>query len=204
MVKIEKKTKKFFIIVLLIFLLIMVSLRVNYLRKEESSVENELQDKNMMATMKAVVVGVYDNSLMVVDCEDKELIDVGFAKEGNIGFKQGQEIVVYFDGLINLTYPGQINRVGKIEIIKDKSTIEIPKEALRYCYSSRENVEVSVNELTNNSIALDITDTNEIPYNYSHSYSITQKVKNKEYTGIGEKFGEDTKTSTSGYTRKRT
>ena len=33
-------------------------------------------------------------------------------------------------------------------------------------------------------------------------YSINKKVKNEKYTGIGQKIGEDTETSTSGYTRK--
>ena len=49
-------------------------------------------------------------------------------------------------------------------------------------------------------ISLTITDTNEIPYNYAHSYRINKKVKNKNYTGIGEKIGEDTENSTSSYT----
>ncbi len=198
----EKKTKIFFCIIILILLVIITFFRINYLKKDKLKVEEENGDSNMIATMKAVIVKVYDKSLIVIDYDDKELLNVSFTKEGNIGFKQGQEILVHFDGMVYTTYPGQISNVGKIEIIKEKSGIKIPEDALRYCYSSKDNVKVSVNELTSRGITLEIVDTNQLPYNYSHSYSINKKVKNEKYTGIGQKIGEDTETSTSGYTRK--
>ena len=131
------------------------------------------------------------------------LYSVGFASEGNIGFKQDQEILIYFNGMIMETYPGQLGDVGKIEIIKEKSDVEIPQNILRYCYSSENNVTVTVNELTNKSISYTIKDTNELPYNYSNTYQIYKKVKNENYTGVGQVIGENTKNSIAGFTRNR-
>lgn len=131
------------------------------------------------------------------------LFSVGFTDEGNIGFKQGQEVLIYFDGMVLETYPAQLGNVGKIKIIKEKSDITIPDNVLRFYYSSRDNINVTVSELTNNGISFTITDTNELPYSYSNEYVIYKKVKNENYTGVGYKIGEDTEYSTSGYTRNR-
>lgn len=162
------------------------------------------ENNNIVANIRAVVVKVYDNSLVVMRIENtNELISVGFTEEGNIGFAQGQEILIYFDGMIMESYPAQLGNVTKIEIAKEKSDLQIPDNILRYCYSSRDNVNVTVSELTRSGISLTITDTNELPYNYSHSYTIYNKVKNENYNGIGYKIGEDTENSTSGFTRNR-
>lgn len=152
------------------------------------------------AIMKAVVVKANDKFLMVMGLED-ELISL--KNESNMEFKQGQEIAIHFDGIILTTYPAQIGNVEKIEIVKEKSDKKIPEQILRYCYSSYQNVTVAISEFTNTGITLTITDTNELPYQYAHHYEIKQKVKNKEYTGVGYKIGEDTKNSTAGYTRNR-
>ena len=90
----EKKTKIFFCIIILILLVIITFFRINYLKKDKLKVEEENGDSNMIATMKAVIVKVYDKSLIVIDYDDKELLNVSFTKKGNIGFKQGQEILV--------------------------------------------------------------------------------------------------------------
>ena len=111
--------------------------------------------------------------------------------------------MIYYDGFVMTTYPGQLGNVGKIEIIKEKSNIEIPDNILKFCYSSRSKVNINISELTNKGISLTITDTNELPYNYSHSYIINKKYNNEDYTGIGQKIGEDTENSTAGYTRNR-
>ena len=170
---------------------------------------NNLEDEisrigNMKETIKVVVVKVNSTYLLAMDENNtNELYSISFTNEGNIGFKKGQEILVYFDGIVNATYPGGINKVGKIEIIKEESNIEIPENILTYCYSSKENVKVTVNELTKSSITITIVDTNEIPYKYNNSYSLYKKVKNENYTGVGEKIGKDTENSTAGFTRNR-
>jgi len=166
--------------------------------REKYSEQNEYT--NMSTTMKAVVIKVKENSLMVMGFDNIGLCSVSFAEEGNIGFKQGQEILIYFDGMIAASYPGQIYNVGKIEIIKEKSDIEIPKSILRYSYSSRNNVTVSISELTKTGIKFTIKDTNELQYDYSNTYTIYKKVKNKDYTGIGYQIGENTGNSTAGFT----
>ena len=146
---------------------------------------NNLEDEisrigNMKETIKVVVVKVNSTYLLAMDENNtNELYSISFTNEGNIGFKKGQEILVYFDGIVNATYPGGINKVGKIEIIKEESNIEIPENILTYCY------------------------TNEIPYKYNNSYSLYKKVKNENYTGVGEKIGKDTENSTAGFTRNR-
>lgn len=159
---------------------------------------------NSIATMSAIVVKVNENSLGVMNIENTdELLTVGYADEGNIGFKQGQEILIYYDGMVLASFPAQIYNVGKIEIVKEESETAIPEKVLRYYYSSRDNVTVSISELTKAGITLTITDKNEIPYSYSNNYIIYKKVKNEDYTGIGYKIGEDTENSTAGYTRNR-
>lgn len=159
---------------------------------------------NMFSNKKAQIVRVNEKSLDVLGFDGEyDLYSVSYAKEGNIGFKQGQEILINFSGGIAETFPAQINNVSKIKITKEKSEKEIPVEVLRFYYSNLDNVRVSINELTNSGITLTITDKNDLPYEYSYNYTIYKKVKNKEYTGIGYKIGEDTENSTSGYTRNR-
>lgn len=159
---------------------------------------------NHFYTINAVIVEVSDTGLFVIKADSpKELISLGFTDEGNIGFKQGQEISISFDGTIMESYPARLGHVKKIKIINEKSDIQIPESVLRYCYSSINNVKVTISELTNSEISLTIVDTNQYPYEYSHSYTIYKKGKNKNYTGIGYKIGEDTENFTSGYTRNR-
>lgn len=90
-----------------------------------------------------------------------------------------------------------------VEILKEKSDIKIPDNILRYCYSSRNNVIVSIFEVSKTGIKIIIKDTNELQYEYSNSYKINEKVKNKDYTGVGYQIGENTGNSTAGFTRYR-
>ena len=130
----------------------------------------------------------------------ENLYVVSFAEDGNIGFYEGQEVIIYFDGVIASSYPMQIHNVGKIEITKDKTDITIPDDILRYYNNSKENVNLNISEITNKGITFSITDTNEIPYEYSNDYIIYKKIENEDYTGEGEYRGENTDNSTSSYT----
>lgn len=161
--------------------------------------------KNYMETIKAVVVKVNDNSMLVMGITDNlsGLMSVGFTDEGNIGYKQGQEISFKYNGSITDMYPPSLDKVDKIKITKEKSDVEIPKSILRYCYSSTDNVNVIISELTGKGMSITIEDTNEYPYNLFENYIIRKKVKNENYTGVGQKIGEDTENSTSGFTRYR-
>ena len=161
--------------------------------------------KNYMETIKGVVVKVNDNSMLVMGITDNlsGLMSVGFTDEGNIGYKQGQEISFKYNGSITDMYPPSLDKVDKIKITKEKSDVEIPESILRYCYSSTDNVNVIISELTGKGMSITIEDTNEYPYNLFENYIIRKKVKNENYTGVGQKIGEDTENSTSGFTRYR-
>ncbi len=168
--------------------------------------EEEYKDyENMTFILSGIVVKVNEKSLDVMGINNGEdelnnLYSVSFAKEGNIGFKEEQEILIYFDGMVLETFPGQIHNVGKIEIIKEKSETEISADVLRFYNNSEDKVEVKISELTNKGLTIEITDRNEIPYEYANEYVIYKEVKNENYTGVGEKIGEDTENSTAGYT----
>ncbi|MGM9970635.1 MAG: hypothetical protein ACI35S_09615 [Anaeroplasma sp.] len=164
---------------------------------------NDDSDK-MKATIKAVVVKVNENNLLAMGIENgTELYSIGLKNYKDIEFEKEQEILVHFSGDVMETYPAQLGNIGKIEIIKEKSDIQIPDNIIRFCYNSKDKVSVTISELTNSGIILTIKDENELPYNYSHSYTINKKVKNENYTGVGQKIGEDTENSTSGFTRYR-
>ncbi len=162
------------------------------------------EEHKIEAILQAVVVKVNEKSLSVMKSDNpQELYSVSFSSEGNIGFNQGQEILIYFDGMIAETFPGQISHVSKIEILKQESEIGIPNYVMAFYYSSLDNVKVTINEFTKDALTLTVVDTNEYPYEYFTEYNINKKVKNENYTGVGEKVGEDTENSTSGFTRNR-
>lgn len=169
----------------------------------KSKIRKKSNDDEFSSTIKAVVVKP-EKGLLVMETENtNELYSVNYQNKGNIEFKQGQEILIYFDGVVLETYPAQITNVEKIEILKEKSDIKIPDNILRYCYSSRNNVIVSISEVSKTGIEIIIKDTNELQYEYSNSYKINKKVKNKDYTGVGYQIGENTGNSTAGFTRYR-
>lgn len=165
----ESKKKSKFLLVLLILAIITCVIGIVI-----------IYTPNFRATKKAVVVKVEENSLGVMNLDGTSLCSVSFAKEGNIGFKQGQEVFIYFNGVIASSFPEQIHHVGKIKIVKEKSDITIPESILRYYYSSRKNVTVSIDKLTNKEISFSIKDTNELPYEYSNQYAIYKKNKQAE------------------------
>ncbi len=188
----ENILKAIVILLIIIFLVILIG-----------NIHYKMLPEDMKAKITAVVVKVNENSMIVVEKDDSLLV-IGFSDEGNIGYKQGQEILIYYGGIIDSMYPGRIGKPGKIKIIKEKSNKEIPEKALRYCYSSKDNVNVEIAELTNSGIYLKITDTNELKYNYAHNYEISKEVKNPNYTGVGYKIGKDTENSTAPYSRSWT
>ncbi len=192
-----KKVKSIVVAIVVILILILTGI-VLY---------NKMQPENMKVKLKAVVVKVNENSMLVTtDTKNTNgLMNIGFADDGNIGYKQGQEILIYYNGMIDSMFPGHIGNPGKIKIKNEKSNVEISESILRYAYSSINNVHVEITKLTNAGIALQITDTNELKYVFSNSYKIEKEVKNPNYTGAsGYKIGEDTANSTAAYVRTRT
>lgn len=170
---------------------------------EISEEEYKIMDKLARSTINgsesvidAVVVKVYEKSIMVMDLEDKSLTDVSCVKTGNIGFKQGQEVSIYFDGFIEQSYPAGISGVNKIEITKEKTDVQIPENILRICYSSRNNVKLKIDEFTKNGIAFTLTDLNKIKYTYSDYYKITKKNEEKRIWEESERNSDIMREST--------
>ena len=144
----------------------------------KSKIRKKSNDDEFSSTIKAVVVNP-EKGLLVMGTENtNELYSVNYQNKENIEFKQGQEILIYFDGVVLETYPAQITNIEKIEILKEKSDIKIPDNILRYCYSSRNNVIVSISEVSKTGIEIIIKDTNELQYEYSNSYKINKFWKN--------------------------
>ncbi len=193
--------KKSIAIIIVAIIIILFCVIVNLRSVNTKNANVTISDST---SIKAVIVKVNRNSLIVMQSEnDKELISVSFSNEGNIGFKEGQEILIDFDGFITLSYPASIYNVKKIKILNEKSNISIPEKHLKYCFSSKNNVKISVTEFTDAKILLDIIDENERQYDYPNSYSIEEKVENTKNISVGQKIGEDTSNSLAGFTRNR-
>ena len=152
---------------------------------EISEEEYKLMDKIARSTINgsesvidAVVVKANERTLAVMDIQDKSLAYVSYAKEGNIGFKQGQEVAIYFDGMIQESYPAVISGVNKIEITKEKSDVQISENALRWFCNSKDKLSVKIEELTKNGISFIITDSNEVrcQYDYTSNFRMRKKV----------------------------
>ena len=179
MVRTMEKVLKAIMVIAIIVLIALILVTVGY-----SKIKYDGKD-NMSATTKAVVVKANEKNLAVMELEGtNSLLYVGLQNAGDMVFKQGQEILIYFDGIILTTYPGQLSNVGKIEILKEKSNVKIPEEVLRTFYSSSKNVKISVSKLTNTGISFAITDTNQYPYSYANTYTIYKKNKQAENINI--------------------
>lgn len=124
-------------------------------------------------TMKAVVLKVHENSLLVMDEKDRSLLNIDLPKDINLQFEEGQEVLIYFtyDTVILSTYPGFIDSefIKNIKILNNKSNIEIPVGVLQWAYNSRNNINVYINEFSETGMTLTITDTN--PYKGEHKFS---------------------------------
>lgn len=199
---VEKVVSIIMWIIILVLIVGIMSLLVSYIGDQKEALE-ETNAPNE-AVMRAVVMQVYKNSLGVMEIKNNEeagtLYTVSFAEEGDIGFKPKQEINIYYDGTIAETYPAQIHHVNKIEILKDTTEISIPDDIIRYYNNSKDKVNIQISEASTKGFIITIEDENELPYVYTNDYILYQEVKNENYTGKGEKIGEDTENSTSGYT----
>ena len=149
--------------------------RIKVVKQDIENVQ-AIENRDKIATKEAIVVKVNDDSIDVMGTDNEnDLLTVKYSEDGNIGFEQGQEVLIYFNGVIEPVQPKTIDTVGKIEIIKENSDISIPESALRNFYSSFDNVEVTVDDLNDTGITFTIKDTNELKYNYADTYIIRKK-----------------------------
>ena len=178
-----KKVLKFFLIILLIIIITLAGLQVwIYL-------------DHTKASKKLVVVKSYVESFYGVD-EKGELYKVSFGNPRNINgedLKMGQEIEIYWHGMINSSSPPIIGGVRKYKILKEESDIEISEYAKRFCYSRTQNVMLHVREITNEKLEFRILDTNEIPFEYEFGYSLSKRnFENEEYNkNLQEQFKKE-------------
>lgn len=133
-----------------------------------------------------VVIKVNEDSLLLYKEKDfySNSQKVEFSDQGDIGFKKGQEVEVYYtDKVIDET---GIHNVKKIKILKEKSDIELPDDVLTYFNNSLDKVSVLINEFTSSKISFVITDTNEIPFEFSEEYSIRKIETDGNWTELNK------------------
>lgn len=89
-----------------------------------------------------------------------------YETDNQLNLKQGQEVMVKFHYREASIHEAVIDNV---EVLKEKSDVEIPNDILVKAYSSKDNISVLVdNEISNNKrIAFTVTDRNELKYDYS-------------------------------------
>ena len=149
----------------------------------DEDVSAVLENRNMSALKKAIVAEVNKDNIYVVDSENQNLLyQVSFAKEGNIGFKVGQEVAIYFNGKESVTTKNGIiglENVGKIEIINNNTNYLIPEDILKKFYTTFDNVDVNVENITNTGITFTITDKNDIKYNLNNNCALFRNVAEK-------------------------
>lgn len=154
--------------------------------------KDEEKNSSIEEVIKCVVVKVNKNSITVMKIENDsdDVYAVKIKQEDGEKYKKGQEIYVYFDGNVEKMGNLKINNVKKIEIIKEESDTKIPEEILKYYYNQVDNVKANVIEITKKGINIEITDSNEIPYKYSKTYSL-YKVSKIEDNSSNENISEE-------------
>lgn len=188
-----KNSLKILIFVLVVIvILILLLLGVKYLKPNEQ-VDNEIQTNSTVydandsvSTINAVVVKSNDSDLIAIRVDNPDsLVTINFPDNvTKDNFKEDQQITVYYDGTILESYPERIPNVSRIEVVKDKGDVDIPMSAYRYAYSSRANVEVSVDELTKSSVSFTIKDNNEYKYEYNNTYKVLKDKREIDQTEV--------------------
>lgn len=92
---------------------------------------NSHKEEIEIASFNAIILDVLDNSILVepvegsLELKSSDKIYINYKDiEVSFNFIKGQEIVIYYDGLIAESYPAQINNVYKIELPSDKNNKE--------------------------------------------------------------------------------
>ena len=192
------------VIMVLIGIILLITGIIYYMFSNEGSTliyERKLNN-NMSATKKAVIVKALPNTLWVMEPENyDDLIEVTYSEENNSKFKQGQEILIYYnkEWQLDKSLKILIMNVGKIEILKEKSEVEIPKNMIIACYNSKDNIEVFDIAITDKKLEYKIKDTNDYQYEISESYEIyrietKEQDENKELISYNKKTQRTKKT----------
>lgn len=160
---------------------------------EENTIINSTNQTSSIMNVYILEIYQNDNQLLVSNNQNnKELIDIDDLDIDISTLKKGQEIIIYYDSVINTSSPQKITNVKKIEIANQSNATSISK--------LDDNIDFEINTFNNSELTFTITDTNEIPYTYLTSYDIFKKNENKDYMKK-EHFQNATTSSTSAYTR---
>lgn len=148
----------------------------------DEKTKEKLANRNMLAIKTAIVAVVDDDYLCVVDSQNQNLLyNVYYPEEGNRDFEIGQEIKIYFNGKsISSGRNGiaELRNVGKIEII-DNANHLISDEILKRFNTTYDNVEVSIENLTNTELIFTITDNNDIKYEFASKFYLSKNIAEK-------------------------
>lgn len=180
-------------IIIFLYFNILKKDKINNEEKNSIMTENILDDcsENIEIAMKAVIVKIYENQLLVRNCKNSsELIYINYSNEDNLEFEENQEIIVYYDGTINMINSEEISNVKKIEIIKENDSDAVS--------DVEDDIDININKFSVDEIIFSVTDMNDVPYKYLTNYEIYQEIKNEDSE---EQFKEATDTSTSSYIR---
>ena len=75
----------------------------------------------------------------MVNIENNDIYVVNIPENTNEKYKKEQEILIYFNGIVEDLFPARIIHVGKIEIKKEKSDAIIPENILTTYYNTINN-----------------------------------------------------------------
>ena len=181
-------------VLIIIILLLVLTLGFVYMNRKNGQ-ENSMQDdfhEDMAAVIsyegtfktKGVVVRPEKDNLTIMPISmpissKEEYRNVEFfyyETENKLNLKQKQEVLVTFHYRKNgNAIDGYEPVADNIEILKDESSVEIPRDIFVKAYSSKDNISISINNSKSNNrqIEFKITDKNELKYDYSRmKYSI--------------------------------
>lgn len=171
------RNKKVLLVIVIIIFLIICVLGYVFIRINDSNI-------------RGVVIKAEEKYLAIMDVKDEGLYYVSIPENNKLQFKQGQEIIVYFNdyAIIEQSNPADIGTedIEKIRIIKEKSNVEIPREKLERIYSSYEKVLITIDELSPTGLSITINNTNEFKreYKHSNSYRLSKKGENGLYNEL--------------------
>lgn len=171
-------------VICIIFIIIFASIVYGMIKMKKNEQEKITHDSLTQTEMeyikyhtgtfhtKGIVVRVQDDmfTIMPIIANEEYSNEENFYMENNQikNLKQGQEVLVTF------SYPRFMQGddkpiVEEVEILKEKSDIEIPRDVLVKAYSTKEKVAITVDEQNSNSkqLVFTITDSNELKYDYS-------------------------------------
>ena len=151
----------------------------NILEDKKQTVEGSMQDieiVNYEGTFQAkgVIVRTESNNftLMPIIANEEYRNEEKFYIENNQikNLKQGQEVIVTFHYRESFSEKFTYEPIAeKVEILKEESDTQIPRDVLVKAYSTKENITIAIDkEKSNNKqIVFTITDKNELKYDYS-------------------------------------